>query len=450
MSAGTRSRFTWVLRATLWFWPFLAAVVSLGVTILLLTVRPDPSPAWATWLWPSGTDAAMALLQVVAGSIMTATTLIFSLTVLALQVASQQFSPRLLREFARDRVTQTVLGILMSTFVVSVTGLRGMDAERPLPVLVPALVFVMGLGSAGALLFYVGHIVKSLRVDTMMLAVHQEASRAARQAYPEYEDHSRDLSSSLSSPKGGTLVMAARSGFVKAVRPQVLVQAATESRVVVRVGVRPGDRVTVGTPLGSFSTDDGRDVTGPVAEQMSEALAVAVEMGFERTLEQDPALGLRQLTDIAVKAISPAINDPITAVHAVGHCADLLVQLQGCKLGSQQHNDVHGTPRVITPDRDHRYYLDLVCAPVRRFGCSEPLVLSALLRLLRDCAINVRDDTQGKGIRAQVGLILDAMDPSMLPYDADAVHDLAARVDLALQGNADDAYRDRAGETRSV
>ncbi|MDN4610874.1 DUF2254 domain-containing protein [Arthrobacter burdickii] len=450
MSSGTRSRFAGVLRATLWFWPFVAAVVSLVLTVLLLMVRPDPAPAWAMWLWPSGVDAAMALLQVVAGSIMTATTLIFSLTVLALQLASQQFSPRLLREFARDRVTQAVLGILMSTFVVSVTGLRGMDADRPLPVLVPALVFVMGLGSAGALLFYVGHIVRSLRVDTMMLAVHREASRAARQAYPEYEDHSSDLDPDLPGPAGGTLVAAPRSGFVKAVRPEGLVQAATTFGVFVQVGVRPGDRVTVGTPLGSMWTDGGGDVIGSVADQMSEAVAGAVEMGFERTLEQDPALGLRQLTDIAVKAISPAINDPITAVHAVGHCADLLVQLQGCRLGSQQHNDDHGTPRVVTPDRDHRYYLNLVCGPVRRFGGSEPLVLSALLRLLRDCAVSARDNTQREAIRAQVGLILESMDPGMLPYDADAVHDLAARVELVLHGNTDGAYRDRAGETRSV
>ncbi len=151
MSTCTRSRFAGVLRATLWFWPFVAAVASLVVTILLLMVRPNPAPAWATWMGPSGVDAAMALLQVGAGSIMTATTLIFSLTVLALQSASQQFSPRLLREFARDRVTQAVLGILMSTFVVSVTG---------------------------------------------------------------YQDHCRNLDPNLPRPEGGTLVAAPRSGFV--------------------------------------------------------------------------------------------------------------------------------------------------------------------------------------------------------------------------------------------
>src|SRR5699024_7214989 len=133
-----------------------------------------------------------------------------------------------------------------------------------------------------------------------------------------------------------------------------------------------------------------------------------------------------------------------------GYCADLLVRLQGRELGPQQHDDAHGTPRVVTPDRDHRYYLDLVCAPVRRFGSAVPLVLTALLRMLRDCAVNARDDEQRRDIREQVGLILESADSRLVPYDADAVRDLADRVELALTGRADDAYRDRAGETRSV
>ncbi|TKV25901.1 DUF2254 domain-containing protein [Arthrobacter sp. NamB2] len=450
MSTGKRSRFDGALRATLWFWPFVAAVVSVVVTILLLMVRPDPGPVWATWLWPSGVDAATTLLQAVASSIMTATTLIFSLTVVALQLASQQFSPRLLREFARDRVTQVVLAILVSTFVVSVTGLRGMDADRPLPVLVPAVVLVLGIGSALALLFFVGHIVKSLRVDTMMVSVHAEASRTTRQSYPEYADHSKNPRPGLPGPERGTLVVSPSSGFIKAVWPEDLVQAAAEHGAFILVGVRPGDHVTVGTPLASIWADDGDSASAEVGELVREAVIRAVDLGFERTLEQDAALGLRQLTDIAVKAISPSINDPITAAHAVGYCADLLVQLQGRKLGPQQHNDEHGTPRVVTPDRDHRYYLDLVCAPIRRFGCSEPLVLTALLRMLRDCAVNARDDTHRGNIEDQVDLILESMDEQVLPYDGDAVRDLAARVELALGGNVDDAYRDRAGETRSV
>jgi uncharacterized membrane protein len=436
------------VRASLWFWPSCAAALSLAVTLVLLNVRPGPEARWTTWAWPGTTDSASTLLQVVATAVMTAMTLTFSLTVVALQLASQQFSPRLLREFARDRLTQGVLALLVSTFVLALTGLRGIDPERPLPVLVIALALVLGIASAGALLAFIGHLVRALRVDTMMVAVHKEAAATIAQAYPRYGDHSKDPSDDLPGPADGTLLASTRSGFVRTVSPDKLVAAARENGVFLRLGARPGDHVVEGAPLASAWRVDG---SGEVpVEALSTALKDAVEIGFERTVEQDAALGLRQLTDIAVKAISPGINDPVTAGHAVGYCSDLLTRLQGCNLGPQQHDDADGSPRVVTPDRDHRYYLDLVCAPVRRFGRSEPVVLTALLRLLRDCAVAARGDRQREQIGRQVQLVLDDMDDALLPYDADSVRDLARRAQLALLGDVDGAYRDRAGETRSL
>jgi uncharacterized membrane protein len=158
------------VRAALWFWPAVVAVLSSLLTIGLLQVRPDPEGAAARLLFPGSTDAASTVLQVVATSVMTAMSLAFSLTVVALQLASQQFSPRLLREFARDRQIQAVLAVLVSAFVVSLTGLRGIDPEQRLPVLVPALSLLLGLASAVALLAFLGHLVRALRVDTMMAA----------------------------------------------------------------------------------------------------------------------------------------------------------------------------------------------------------------------------------------------------------------------------------------
>ncbi|WP_062733936.1 DUF2254 domain-containing protein [Kocuria turfanensis] len=444
MSTSSRSE---TLRARLWFWPAVAGAASALLTLLLTTVRPAPGTAWATAVWPGGQDAASTVLQVVATSIMTATTLTFSLTVVALQLASQQFSPRLLREFARDAKIQAVLAVLVSTFVIALTGLAGMGSEAPLPVLVPALTLVMGLVSAGALVMFLGHIVRSLRVDSMMVAVHEQAAATVAEAYLDYEDRSKEPAPGLPGPEGGTLLRAKRSGFVQAIRPGPLVEACAEHGLFLLLGVRPGDHVTEGTPLGSVWTDDGAPAAA--GDVLDEAVAQAVEVGFERTLEHDAALGLRQLTDIAVKAISPSVNDPITA-HAIGYCTDLLARLQHRKLGPQQHVDAAGTVRLVTPDRDHRYYLDLVCAPIRRFGAGEPLVLTALLRMLRACAATARDDTQHAQIAHQTELLLQSMDPGLIDSDAEEVREFAGRVHLALSGDLDDAFRDRAGETRSV
>ncbi|MCC9204324.1 DUF2254 domain-containing protein [Arthrobacter sp. zg-Y769] len=432
------------LRASLWFWPTCASLAAVLLTLLLLRVRPGDDAAWARWIWPTGVDAASSLLQTVATSVMTAATVTFSLTVVALQLASQQFSPRLLREFARDSRTQAILGVLMGTFMVSITGLHGMDADRPVPVLVVGLVYILGIASGVVLLLFIGHITRSLRVDTMMLNAHQGCLAVLRDTYPESETGEVQ---DFPVPDGGTPVPAGSSGIVQAVHAKPLVQVLQRHGLTLRIEVQPGDHVTIGTPVARAWSDDGVPVP-PGAVRA--ALAEALEIGYERTPEQDAALGLRQLTDIAVKATSPSINDPITAAHALGYCADLLVDISRRRLGPEGEKDSDGVLRLVTVGRDYRYFMDLVCGPVRRFAHSEPIVLTAVQRLLRDCAANAVNDDQREEIRRQSSLVLENTARDLAVADRQEVRDMARRVEEALAGDLESAFADRAGETRSV
>jgi uncharacterized membrane protein len=252
------------------------------------------------------------------------------------------------------------------------------------------------------------------------------------QTYPSYEDRRKEPRPDLPGPDGGTLLPCPRSGFVRTVDPGRLADLARRHGVLLHLGVRPGDMVVLGAPVASAFRTEG---DGPLpVDELADGVLEGVQLGYERTVEQDAALGLRQLVDIAVKAISPSVNDPVTAAHAVGYCADLLVRLQSRKLGPQQHLDASGVVRVVTPDRDLRYYLDLVCGPVRRFGRSEPQVLNALLRMLRDCAVGARDDQQRAEIVRQVALVVAELDDQLLDEDAATVHDHARRVRQALDG----------------
>ncbi|MCC3270434.1 DUF2254 domain-containing protein [Arthrobacter gengyunqii] len=432
------------LRASLWFWPSCASLAALVLTLLLMPVRPGDDVAWARWIWPADVDAASSLLQTVATSVMTAATVTFSLTVVALQLASQQFSPRLLREFARDALTQTVLGVLLGTFLVSITGLHGMDANRPVPVLVVGLVYALGIASGIVLLLFIGHIARSLRVDTMMRTAHQDCLAVLRDTYPASETGEVQ---EFDQPAGGTLVPGGRSGIIQRIDQQPLMKVLKDRRLAMRIMVQPGDHVTVGSPVARVWADDGGAV--PLSA-VQKSLAEALDIGYERTPEQDAALGLRQLTDIAVKAISPSINDPITAAHATGYCADLLVDLQRRRLGPEAHRDENGVLRLVTTGRDYRYFLDLVCGPIRRFAHSEPLVLTAVLRLLRDCAATAVNESQREEIHRQNALVLETPHDRMVAADGEEIGDMGRRVEEALRGNLEAAFADRAGETRSV
>jgi uncharacterized membrane protein len=434
-------------RTRLWVWPVVAGAAALVVAVVLLRVQLPGG--WARLAWPGDSASASAMVQTVASSVITVTTVLFTLTVVALQLASQQFSPRLLREFTRDRVTRAVLSVLVATFVLAVTVLRGLRADTPVPALAVLAVLVAGLASLAAILAFITHIVRVLRVDTMMLAVHDETSRAIATFYPSYEDDAPVSPAQWRPPDGdGQVVAAARSGFVRFVDVAVLVDRAAEHDVVVEVVVRPGDHVVRGTPLAVARQRAGGPPHAP--ELVEQVVQAAVVVDYERTLEQDAAHGFRQLEDIAVKALSPGVNDPVTAAHAIGHMADLLTRLTQCRLGPTVHLDADGVGRAVVPDRDLRYYLDLACGQVRRFAQREPTVLVALLRMLRDVAVSSRDDWQRAELLEQGRLVVEAMDDTLLPEERRSVEDMEARLRDVVCGNVVPAYSDRSGEMRSI
>jgi uncharacterized membrane protein len=432
----------------LWLSPAVASAAAFVGASFVVDV---PLAAGLHWLaWPGGPDSATALLQTMAGSVITVTGLTFTLTVVALQLASQQFSPRLLRDFTHDRVIKAVLAVLLATLVFDIVVLRAIHADKPLPHVALLVTSVLGLAALGAILAFITHMTRVLRVDTMMRTVHDETDTAIDTFYPEYGDPRPRWPDELDlNDAEGMGVAASSSGFVRRIDVAMLLRTAHEHDVIISIEARPGDHVVRGTPLATVWTATGGQPETRRTE-VEKSIVAAVFVGYERTIEQDAAFGFRQLTDIAVKALSPGINDPVTAAHAVGHSADLLVGLTGRRLGPTLHEDDDGTGRVVVPDRDLPYYLELVCGPIRRYGRSEPTVLIALLRMLRDVATGARDEDQRAALAEQVDLIVGELSETVGAHDADQVRAMADRVGHALRGNVRTAYADRSGETRSI
>ncbi|HSP28998.1 MAG TPA: DUF2254 domain-containing protein [Ilumatobacteraceae bacterium] len=419
----------------MWRWPVVSGVIAVPVAWALGSVRVEPDAV--VGLSAIGDqDAARAMFQLTATAVMAATTLTFSVTLLALQMASQQFSPRLLREFAHDPVTKLVLCVLTASFTFSSAALLLLDGDEPAPALSMIAAFLLGAASFVAILGFITHMLRAVRVDTMMLNVHDDTVTAIELFHPPDDEPSPPMPDTLDGP--GEVVTADRSGFVQAIDVHAIVEAARSHDVFVCVDVRAGDQVIEGTPV----------ATGWGPGDIAADVRRAVLIGYERTNDQDVAFGFRQLEDIAVKAMSPSINDPVTAAHAVGHMGALLVRLLRRRLGFTVHEDVDGVPRAVVPDRDLRYYLDLTCGQLRRFGQSEPSVLAAMLRMLRDVAYASRDDEQRCEVRRAAQLVVTQAS-GIRDADMEILSQLGHQVDLALSGTPG-AYDDRAGETRSL
>jgi uncharacterized membrane protein len=380
------------LRGALWPIPVLAVVVAVGIGIGLPAVdgllesRDSGHPL--TFVFGGGPSAARDLLAAIAGSLISVTGLIFSLTVVAFQLGSSQYSPRLLQTFATDRVVQLTLAQLTATFVYALTVLRTVRTESAtetetafVPRLSITVAYALTLGSVLAVVLFLGHLASALRVETMLRDVHEEAGATLDRELPD--DLERPAPVQL--PSGpGIPVASSSSGFVVDLDEEGLVSAAASSDVVVLVAARIGDSVVTGTPLAHAWARDG--VRDPDTAALQQALGRSVRLGFERSPARDIAYSLRKVVDITVRALSPGINDPTTAVHALSHASALLGDLVSRSLAPDCRADDDGVVRLVVPQWTPDDLVDLVLEEPLHYAAGQPAVLRRIAGLLREVA----------------------------------------------------------------
>ncbi len=422
------------LRGSLWFLPTLAVVAAVVMAELAIMV-PNPSSGAVARLLTSDVEGARALLAAVAGSVITVTGLVFSLMVVSLQLASQQFSPRLLRTFMRDRGTQLVLAVFLATFAYALAVLRGVEggAEPYVPQVAVAGAFALALASVAALVYFVHHATEEIRVDTMMRDVERETLQTIDRVYSEL---SGPAASALKPPPGAVPLPAHESGFIQDVTVDGLAEIARRFDVLLSLHVPIGDYVVEGAPLMWAWHPDGHGPDDPTVGSLHQAASDAVQIGYERTQQGDVGFGIRQLVDVAVKSLSPAINDPTTAVHAIGRLTALLWTLAGRCLEAMVGRDSRGAVRATIPSRGFDEYLDLACGQIRRYGAGEPAVTTALLSMLAVVAGAVSTDAERDAICHEAQLVLEAArSATAQPADLVQVEAAWAAVNRAVEGD---------------
>lgn len=428
------------LRASLWFVPSLVVIGSVVAAALLSRVEVDRSSLLDGITFPGGADSARGILQAIAGSVITVTGVVFSLTVVTLQLASTQFSPRLLRTFLRDVSNQIVLGTFLGTFSYALVVLRAVQSgisreEDVVPQVAVTGAYVLAGASVVALVYFIDHIARSIRIDSLMREVNEDTRSVIAHVHPPVHDGPRmPLPVAPEAPEHAVEIPAMRSGFVQAIDDGELLRAAVAHDVRIRVLVPIGDRIIEGATLARvWRGAEACDVDIRLREWVEDA----IQIGYERTMQQDVAFGFRQLADVATKALSPGINDPTTAIHALAHLAGLLTLLAGrCLepfLGS--HDDA-GEVRVVVPVATLPAYLDLACGQIRRYGAAEPAVTFELLRLLRDVARCGLSDADLAAVERQADMVMSAAQRATPePRDLEALHSVHQEV-LELVGAA--------------
>ena len=320
------------VNGSLWVWPGISGMAALLVGFAVSEIDVAPGSPLAPLAFQGTADDARALLTIIAGTVVTVIALVLGLTVVALQLSSTQFSPRLLRKFLRDRANQVVLSVFVATFVYSSAGLYtvGLSAGarvEQFPRLAVSGAIVLLFASMAMVVYFADHLAHSIQVDAIGARVEKETLAVVRSRLGGGVEQPAPTP-----PAWAVAIPAARSGYLQTVQPDPLLDWARRHRLVILLRVRVGEHVVAGTALGWAWTLTADLPAVDPADARSE-LDQAVRIGFERTLEQDAALGIRQLVDMACKALSPAVNDPYTAVQAVDHLSVIFCALAVRPLG---------------------------------------------------------------------------------------------------------------------
>lgn len=434
------------LRGSLWGLPSVA-VACAGAAGLFLAQYRVPEDSLLSWFaYDGGADGARSVLQVISGSTITVTSLVFSLTVVALQMAASQYSPRLLNGFVRDLGNQVTLAVFLSTFIFSLLVLpsvrsAGEDVAPFVPELAVTVALVLATASVGALVFFIHHVTRSLRIEAITRRVRDETlasiARNTDRTLPYWahiDERLRDRSGEVH-----TEISAPRSGYIRSVDTARLVQVGVTHDVRIRFRRSIGEYVAEGTVLAWVFCGPDRAITAETAIQVERRVVRATRISFERSMQEDVGFGLRQLIDIAIKAVSPAMNDPTTSIAAIGHLSVALQELAHRPLGGKRYRrDGHTfveVPRPIFSD-----YLDLVISPISHYGSGDVTVLLRLLQLLEDLVAATKEEGRHAAVMTAIDHVVDVGEHALTSgWERERLETAAGNVRAAV--GADGAVR---------
>ncbi len=397
-----------LIHSSLWFVPLLAILtaVALAVGAIWLDVLfgQELKQRWPA-VFVTEAQSARSILTTISGSMATVAGVAFSITVVALTLASTQYSPRVLRNFMRDRGTQVVLGIFLGIFLYcllvlsSVHGGANGDTDSFVPPIALTLAVVLAVLGIGAFIFFIHHMSASIQAAQMIQGITNETIGVVDRAYgDELGEDGHAPPDSLLADRQWQVIAAGRMGYIQTVSLDSLHEYACKLDTAVRMECEVGEFVDVGDPLASVALD--------LAPGESAVREINRAYGIDsfRTVDQDPAFGLRQLVDISLKALSPGINDTTTAAMCVEHIGVILSRCAPRELAARHKYD-GDTVRVIARGRRFEDLVDLGFAQIMEYAQTNTEIVLRVLDALERVASSCPDARRKLALRSQLEMV---------------------------------------------
>ena len=410
--------------------PSLIVAASIALAVFLIEVDSQASAHWPAW-WPhlfgSGAEGARGMLSTIAGSTMSVVGVTFSMTLVTLALASSQYSSRILRSFMRSRVTQGVLGIFTGIFtycLIVLRTIRSGDEGAFVPSLAVFFGVVLALGGVVVLIFFIHHIASSIQASSIIASVAQETIKTIDRLFPEklgqgQGEDDEDQAFPPLAQRNWCAIPAGESGYIQSVDNAGLLRVARERKTVLRMERGIGEFVVQHTALASLALD-----SPPDAETIA-ALQAIFSIGRHRMEDQDAAFGIRQIVDVALKALSPGINDTTTAVTCVDYLTAILARLASRPIPSSYRYE-DGELRVIAKGPSFEGLLAESFDQIRSSAKGNVAIISRMLDALQVLAGVTARPHRRRALREQVQWI-----DELAERHVDSAHD-RARIDTRL------------------
>lgn len=401
------------------FWLIPALLVLAGVAGALGLIELDRSeliPRWLLerWLYDGGATGARTLLGAIASSTIGVAGTVFSITIAALSLAAGQMGPRLLRNFTRDRGNQITLGIFLGTFCYALMVLRSVrtatEGSGFVPHLSLSVGIILGFFCVATLVYFVGHMASRINVDTVIELVSDDVHSAMqrlttgeRQKEPPPLAFWRDA----------TPITDARRGYLQQLDEHGLAAWAAEHETAIRLLVRPGDYVFPGAPIALML---------PPVEGADAAVRDATALGPKRAGSADLRFAVRQLVEVAVRALSPGINDPHTAVSVLDRLGAVLCEMKPLYLPTGARF-AQERPVLVVPHVQYDQLLNIMFHMIRQNAAGNVTVLLKQLDVLTQVVSCERDRERMLSLQRHADLVLgDAVRDVSNPADLDDLH----------------------------
>jgi uncharacterized membrane protein len=422
------------LRTNLWLVPTVEIVLAVALfagTYALDRAAYDGTLHLPSWVISGSPDAARQILTAIAAAVITVVTLVFSITIVTLTLASTQFGPRMLRNFIRDRITQITLGTFVATFVYAILALvligPGAHGEF-VPHLSITVTMALVVVDVAVLVVFIDHIAKSIQLPQVIASIAGDLARAIEAEVPPPGAGTAKAGPSLSEmtvrlDEESGVVRATSSGYLQFVRMNTLIDISARSHAVIRLLHRPGHFVIEGQPLAHVWP-------ARAAPGVARALGGAHATGPHRTLTQDLSFAVDQLVEIAIRALSPAVNDTFTALACIDWLGDGLCKIADRWRPATLHRDAAGHVRVITVTVGFRRLVERSHEKIRQASRGMPAVMIRQLDVLAKVMPYATSAEQREVLLEQAVMILRVSEESV-PEERDRA-DVLRRYDAVL------------------